>query len=103
MVAKHYLLNYHSNHVCTTKEKRLVKNAIQTYGIETYSAEFRLWHRHCCCQSVDYGIENYNAKASITSSSSQSEQLEIGIEICSVNLSESCSEIFNAKVLILVS
>ena len=40
MVAKHYLLNHHSNHICTTKEKCLVKNALQTYGIETYSVEF---------------------------------------------------------------
>ena len=40
MVAKHYFLNYPSNHICTTKEKCLVKNALQTYGIETSSAEF---------------------------------------------------------------
>ena len=42
MVAKHYFLNYPSNHICTTKGKCLVKNALQTYGIETYSAEFEI-------------------------------------------------------------
>ena len=46
----------------------------------------RLWHRYFCCQSVDYGIENDSTKASIAPSNSQSQRLEIGIEICSVNL-----------------
>ena len=79
MVAKHYFLNYPSNHICTTKGKSL-----------------RFWHRHCCCQSVDYGIENYSARASIVPLHSQSQRLEIGIESCTVDLSESCSEVFSA-------